>query len=150
MPLINRIASRIFGLAVGLVLLMILLVGFLLWQVTALNNQLQRISGYFAPLDHVLNELNEAGLKRRIAFEGSPVVCQPRRIAPLQCLRLRTITRPIRGWRRSTSSKRVNLGPSANPCRPASRRATLVGYHVDGELWAITAHLESHPAVTET
>ena len=69
MPFISSIASRIFGLAVGLVLLMILLVAFLLWQVTALNGELQRIAGYFAPLDRVLSELNEAGLRRRLAFE---------------------------------------------------------------------------------
>ena len=69
MAFISSIASRIFGLAVGLVLLMILLVGFLLWQVTALNRDLQSISGYLAPLDRVLSKLNEAGLRRRLAFE---------------------------------------------------------------------------------
>ncbi|HEY8899618.1 MAG TPA: adenylate/guanylate cyclase domain-containing protein [Chthoniobacterales bacterium] len=69
MPFIASIASRIFGLAVGLVLLMILLVAFLLWQVTVLSSELQQISSYFAPLDRVLNNLNEVGLRRRIAFE---------------------------------------------------------------------------------
>ena len=69
MPFIKSIASRIFGLAVTLVCLMIALAGFLLWQVTSLNAELHAIAGYYAPLEQCLSELNEAGLRKRIAFE---------------------------------------------------------------------------------
>ena len=69
MPFIKSIASRIFGLAIILVCLMIALAGFLLYQVTALNGELQAIAGYYAPLRQTLVSLNEAGLRRRIAFE---------------------------------------------------------------------------------
>ncbi len=50
MPFIQSIASRIFGLAIILVCMTIALAGFLLYQVTALNGQLQTIAGYYAPL----------------------------------------------------------------------------------------------------
>lgn len=69
MPFIKSIASRIFGLAVILVCLMIALAGFLLWQVTVLQGELLRISIHYTPLVECLDELNEAGLRRRIAFE---------------------------------------------------------------------------------
>ena len=69
MPFIKSIASRIFGLAVILVCLMIALAGFLLWQVTALDGDLQRIANYDTPLSQCLVDLNEAGLRRRLAFE---------------------------------------------------------------------------------
>lgn len=69
MPFIKSIASRIFGLALILVCLMMVLAGFLLVQVTALNEELTRISGYYTPLAQSLENLNEAGLRRRIAFE---------------------------------------------------------------------------------
>jgi len=69
MPIISSIASRIFGLAVVLVFLMIVLVGFLLWQVAALNRELQTISINYEPLERSIVEINEAGLSRRLAFE---------------------------------------------------------------------------------
>ncbi|QIF05537.1 adenylate/guanylate cyclase domain-containing protein [Roseimicrobium sp. ORNL1] len=69
MPFIKSIASRIFGLALILVCLMIALVGFLLYQVAALNGHLKIIAGYYAPLRLTLVDLNEAGLRRRLAFE---------------------------------------------------------------------------------
>ncbi|RBP39596.1 adenylate cyclase [Roseimicrobium gellanilyticum] len=69
MPFIKSIASRIFGLALILVCLMISLVGFLLYQVAALNGHLKIIAGYYAPLRLTLVDLNEAGLRRRLAFE---------------------------------------------------------------------------------
>ena len=69
MPFIKSIASRIFGLAIILVCMTIALAGFLLYQVTALNGQLQTIAGYYAPLRQCLVHLNEAGLRRRLAFE---------------------------------------------------------------------------------
>lgn len=52
-----------------LVCLMIVLVGFLLWQVAALNRELQTLSKTYEPLERSLFELNEAGLRRRLAFE---------------------------------------------------------------------------------
>ncbi|HSI65262.1 MAG TPA: adenylate/guanylate cyclase domain-containing protein [Candidatus Saccharimonadia bacterium] len=69
MPFIKSIASRIFGLALILVCLMIALVCFLLYQVAALNGHLRIIAGYYAPLRLTLVDLNEAGLRRRLAFE---------------------------------------------------------------------------------
>jgi class 3 adenylate cyclase len=69
MPFVKSIASRIFGLALILVCLMMALVGFLLYQVAALNGHLKIIAGYYAPLRLTLVDLNEAGLRRRLAFE---------------------------------------------------------------------------------
>jgi len=68
-PFIKSIASRIFGVAIILVCLMITLAGFLLWQVTSLDGELQCIAGYYSPLERSLSELNEASLRRRVAFE---------------------------------------------------------------------------------
>lgn len=69
MPFIKSIASRIFGLAILLVCLMIALASFLLYQVTVLKQQLEVLSKYYEPLDVSAVNLNEAGLRRRIAFE---------------------------------------------------------------------------------
>ncbi|MEO6053355.1 MAG: adenylate/guanylate cyclase domain-containing protein, partial [Chthoniobacterales bacterium] len=69
MPFIKSIASRIFGLAIILVCLMIALAGSLLWRVTFLESELQHITGYYVPLAERLDDLNEAGLRRRVAFE---------------------------------------------------------------------------------
>lgn len=69
MPFVKSIASRIFGLAILLVCLMIALASFLLYQVTVLKRQLEVLSGYYAPLDLSIVNLNEAGLRRRLAFE---------------------------------------------------------------------------------
>lgn len=67
--LVHGIGARIFGLALLLVLFMVALVGFLLAQVSALNSQVREITTLHAPLDRALVELNEAGLRRRLAFE---------------------------------------------------------------------------------
>ncbi|MEO8204931.1 MAG: adenylate/guanylate cyclase domain-containing protein [Chthoniobacterales bacterium] len=69
MPLKSTIATKIFGLAVTLVFLMIVLAGFLLWEVSHLNRQLKIIAKYYQPLERCIVDLNEAGLRRRLAFE---------------------------------------------------------------------------------
>ena len=65
----QSIGARVFGLAIILVALMTALVGFLLVQVDALDGQLREITTLHAPLDRALVRLNEAGLRRRLAFE---------------------------------------------------------------------------------
>ncbi|MBJ7394947.1 MAG: hypothetical protein JHC76_02795 [Akkermansiaceae bacterium] len=65
----SSIASRIYGLAVALVCIMIALVGFLLWQVSVTNRELRTISNIYDPLERTIIDLNESGLKRKIAFE---------------------------------------------------------------------------------
>ena len=65
----TSIAAKIFSLAVVLVTIMIALVAFLLVQVRALNRTLAHFSQTYQPLDEALMGLNEAGLRRRIAFE---------------------------------------------------------------------------------
>lgn len=69
MPFSSSIASKIFGLAVVLVSLMVALVAFLLWQVSALNHDLHTIAQKYYPLEQCLVDLNESGLRRRLAFE---------------------------------------------------------------------------------
>ena len=65
----SSIASRIYGLAVALVCIMIALVGFLLWQVSVTSRELRTISNIYEPLERTIIDLNESGLKRKIAFE---------------------------------------------------------------------------------
>jgi len=67
--LAQSIGARVFGLAIVLLVLMTALVGFLLVQVHALDRQLREITTLHAPLDRELVRLNEAGLRRRLAFE---------------------------------------------------------------------------------
>lgn len=52
-----------------LVTLMVALVAFLLWQVASLNRELRIISEDYQRLEHCLLDLNESGLRQRLAFE---------------------------------------------------------------------------------
>ncbi len=63
------IGAKIFGLAIFLLCLTIGLAGFLLWQVTALNDELETIATRDVPLADSVAQLNENGLRRRLAFE---------------------------------------------------------------------------------
>ncbi|HXC51621.1 MAG TPA: adenylate/guanylate cyclase domain-containing protein [Candidatus Limnocylindrales bacterium] len=65
----NSIGARIFGLAVFLLTLTIALVGFLLWQVDRLEEELQTLTHVDIPLATSLSNVNEYGLRRRLAFE---------------------------------------------------------------------------------
>jgi nitrogen fixation/metabolism regulation signal transduction histidine kinase len=69
MALKSTIATKIFGLAVLLLCLTITLSAFLLWQVTRLNGQLRAIVGRYQPLTSSAANLDEYGLRRRLAFE---------------------------------------------------------------------------------
>ena len=63
------IAKKIFGLAVLLLCLTVVLACFLLWHVTLLQGELQVITQRKIPLIVSLSRLNEYGLRRRLAFE---------------------------------------------------------------------------------
>jgi adenylate cyclase len=65
----SSIATKVFGLAVVLVTITIVLVTFLLVQVHSLNRTIHDFSDRFQPLEETLVGLNEAGLRRRLAFE---------------------------------------------------------------------------------
>ena len=69
MALKSTIGTKIFGLAVLLLCLTITLSAFLLWQVTRLNVQLKAIVGRYQPLTSSAANLDEYGLRRRLAFE---------------------------------------------------------------------------------
>ncbi len=65
----NTIGTKVFGLAVFLLVLTIVLVAVLLWQVTVLNTQLEVVEGRYLPLANAAANLEEYGLRRRLAFE---------------------------------------------------------------------------------
>ncbi len=69
MPFRPTIALRIFGLAVFLLVLTITLAGFLVWQVTALEQEFQVVATRDLPLQSGVARLHEAGLRRRLSFE---------------------------------------------------------------------------------
>ncbi len=69
MPFLQSIASRIFGLAVLLLVLTIALAGFLVWHVTKLGQELALVATRDLPLESCLGQMHEAGLRRRLAFE---------------------------------------------------------------------------------
>ena len=69
MPVKVSIAAKIFGLAVFLLCLTIALTAFLLWQVTELNNELRVIAKNLIPLQRSIANVNDFGLRRRLAFE---------------------------------------------------------------------------------
>jgi len=69
MPLNKSIGTRVFGLALLLLTLTIALVGFLLWQVARLQEELQLLTHRNIPLASSLSRLDEFGLRRRLAFE---------------------------------------------------------------------------------
>jgi adenylate cyclase len=63
------IAMKVFGLAVLLLCLTVALACFLLWHVTRLQGEMQVIVQREVPLANSLADLNEYGLRRRLAFE---------------------------------------------------------------------------------
>lgn len=66
---LQSIASRIFGLAVVLLILTIALAGFLSWHVTGLAREFRVVAERDLPLQSCGARLDEAGLRRRLAFE---------------------------------------------------------------------------------
>ena len=63
------ITMKVFGLAVLLLCLTVALACFLLWHVTRLQGEMQVIVQREVPLANSLADLNEYGLRRRLAFE---------------------------------------------------------------------------------
>ena len=61
------IATKVFGLAVLLLCLTVALAGFLLWNVTLLQRAMNLIAKRDVPLANSLADLNEYGLRRRLA-----------------------------------------------------------------------------------
>ncbi|MEO6848838.1 MAG: adenylate/guanylate cyclase domain-containing protein [Chthoniobacterales bacterium] len=87
MPLKSSIATKIFGLAVILVFLMMTLAAFLLVQVAYFDKEMQEITSYYQPLERDVGDLNEAGLRHRLAFErwlGIISVSSPQRTEALR------------------------------------------------------------------
>ena len=64
------IAKKIFGLAVLLLCLTVVLACFLLWHVSRLQDEMEAIAQREAPLAAALSKLDEYGLRRRLAFWG--------------------------------------------------------------------------------
>jgi len=69
MPFRQTIAGKIFGLAIILLLLTIALAGFLLYEVTRTTEDLTVVANFDVPLTQSLAQLDEFGLRRRLAFE---------------------------------------------------------------------------------
>lgn len=69
MPFIKSIGARIFGLAIFLLGLTLALVGFLLWQVSRLQGELNLLASRDLPLASSFSRIDEFGLRRRLAFE---------------------------------------------------------------------------------
>ncbi|TLD72093.1 HAMP domain-containing protein [Phragmitibacter flavus] len=67
----SSIAAKIFGLALVLVTIMMALVTFLLVQASSITQTLRDFRQTYQPLQDALVNLNEAGLRQRIAFERS-------------------------------------------------------------------------------
>src|SRR5262249_19130971 len=69
MPFRQTIAAKIFGLAIILLLLTIALAGFLLYEVTHTTKDLTVVANFDVPLTQSVAQLDEFGLRRRLAFE---------------------------------------------------------------------------------
>jgi adenylate cyclase len=69
MPLKKSIGTRIFGLAIFLLLLTIALVFFLLAQVARMGDELQALARDDVPMASSLSRVDEYGLRHRLAFE---------------------------------------------------------------------------------
>jgi len=65
----NSIGAKIFGLAIFLLCLTLVLSAFLLWQVHSLNSELDVMAKKTIPLTEALADVNEASFLRRVAFE---------------------------------------------------------------------------------
>src|SRR4030095_7447035 len=82
MPFRQTIAAKIFGLAIFLLLLTIGLAVFLLHEVTRTKQDLTVVANFDVPLTQSLAQLDEFGLRRRLAFErwfGSLNAAEPNR-----------------------------------------------------------------------
>ena len=69
MPFRRTIAAKIFGLAIFLLFLTIALVSFLMLEVARTERVLKIVADLDAPLTKSLGQIDEAGLRRRLAFE---------------------------------------------------------------------------------
>jgi class 3 adenylate cyclase len=69
MPFRQTIAAKIFGLAIFLLFLTIALAGFLMLEVARTKRDLKIVADLDVPLANSLGQINEAGLRRRLAFE---------------------------------------------------------------------------------
>src|SRR4029453_15950502 len=69
MPFWQTIATKIYGLAIILFLLTIGLAVFLLFEVTRTKQNLTVVAHFDVPLTQSVARLDEAGLRRRLAFE---------------------------------------------------------------------------------
>ena len=69
MPFRQTIAAKIFGLAIILLLLTIVLAAFLLFEVTQTKRDLAVVANFDVPLTQSVARLDEFGLRRRLAFE---------------------------------------------------------------------------------
>jgi class 3 adenylate cyclase len=69
MPVLSGIAGKIFGLAVLLLCMTITLVCILFWQIRQINSDFDHVVRIDIPLSAAFADLNEFGLRRRLAFE---------------------------------------------------------------------------------
>jgi len=69
MPFRQTIAAKIFGLAIFLLFLTIALGGFLMLEVARTKRDLKIVADLDVPLTKSLGQIDEAGLRRRLAFE---------------------------------------------------------------------------------
>ncbi len=69
MPFKQSIAAKIFGLAVFLLLLTVVLTGFLLHEVAHTERDLEVVAHLDVPLTESVSRIHEYGLRRRLAFE---------------------------------------------------------------------------------
>src|SRR5205814_4757153 len=69
MPFRQSIAAKIFGLAIFLLLLTIALAAFLMLEVARTEQQLRVVAEFDVPLSKSLGQIDDAGLRRRLAFE---------------------------------------------------------------------------------
>src|SRR5580765_471946 len=69
MPFRQTIAGKIFGLAIILLLLTIALAGFLMLEVARTKQDLKVVADFDIPLTKSLGQMDEAGLRQRLAFE---------------------------------------------------------------------------------
>jgi adenylate cyclase len=67
--LTQTIAAKIFGLALFLLLLTVVLAGFLLWEVARTEQDLKTVVHLDVPLTESISRIHEFGLRRRLAFE---------------------------------------------------------------------------------
>ena len=69
MPFRQTIAAKIFGLAIFLLFLTIALAGFLMLEVARTKRDLKIVADLDVPLTKSVGHIDEAGLRRRLAFE---------------------------------------------------------------------------------